>query len=110
MKNSIECCGRLLVSLNKKNAGKFDAIQRRCHRIVCGNNCNCDLFPSLTERRISQSLKLFNALRFGDHILHYMSPDFSSVTGRLIVPFSRSERRMSFFIIACILILNNLRM
>ena len=61
----------VFVGLNGSNSEKLEKIRRRCRKIICGNECECDDFTELRLRRRFLSLKCFNNILFKeDHILH----------------------------------------
>jgi len=51
----------LFVGLGKRDSNLLERFLRRCHKIICGVNCELDCFPSLSERRESKALKVFHS-------------------------------------------------
>ena len=101
----LEYCSPLMVGMLGRDASILDRIQRRAHRLICGESCDdCDFFPDLRSRRTSAAVKLLNAAKNPTHPLHDLYPAVSS-SGRLILPHvSTSRRRNSFFPFTTILI------
>lgn len=80
---------------------KFEKVQRRCHRLICGlepgSECPCGKFEVLHSRREKATLKLFCKALSSDHVLHSLIPKRSSRSSRLIQPQSVFSRfRYSF--------------
>ena len=100
----------LFIGVNKRNSDKIEKIRKRCHRIVCGCDCPCSLFPSLSERRLSRALVTFSAMLNPSHLLNSLCPNFLTHSRMRFVqiPFSRTERRLRSFIPKCSLLYNEL--
>lgn len=96
----------LFIGMKKKNKRKMNLIRNRCHRIVCGNECHCDDFENLDERRERLALKTFVKMLDKNHILHNIMPQPLPSGKRLSVPFCHTERRKSSFIPMCTLLYN----
>ena len=64
----------LFIGMNLKEQDKLEKVRKRCHRIICGFNCNCDLFTTLRERRNTQAMKVFQQMTQSEHILHHLIP------------------------------------
>lgn len=101
----------LLIGLNRKNTEKLEKVQRRCHRIICGTECHCDLFTPLSDRRQQQALKTFLAMRYPEHLLYHLIPQSLSRSCRshvFILPFSRTSLRLCSFVPMCLALVNSL--
>ena len=80
---------------------RLERLQRRFHRIMCGNDCTADCLPLLEDRRHAQAMAFLNKTMNTAHILHKHLPDMSS-SGRFILPARRTTRRCnSYFLLAC---------
>ena len=104
---ALEYNSPLLVGINNKNNEKLERIGRRCHRIICGSDCDCDLFENLRERRIRQALKKFKKMTNPDHILHHLLPRRLPRTNHFAIPFMTTQRRVNSFIPYCSILFNN---
>ena len=101
----IDYCAPLFIGLNQKNCNILNAIQRKFHNIVCFYNCHCNIFPDISARRTSFSVKLFNrAHSDSSHLLHCIIPKKRTF---FIQPHSKSEIRKRSFIPFITEIVNN---
>ena len=96
----------LLVGLNQKNNAKLEKIRKRCHRIICGAHCRCDVFECLSARRDKTALKVFQKLLSPSCLIHYLTPPFLRSSKRLDVPVQCTSRRSSSFIPYCVNLFN----
>ena len=104
----IEYTGPLIVTLPQNLAAKYNKIQPRAHRIICGFDCDNFCLPSLVNRRINYSIKLFNkALEDSSHILHDITPPYGHTGNRSVLFQCKSQRHLNSFIPACTIIFNN---
>jgi len=103
----LEYCGPIFLGLSMDNSQKLEKVQRRSHKIICGSHCDCGNFRTLLDRRESQALKCFIAMREEHHILHYLFPHYLPSGQRLSYPFCRTSRRASSFVPTCIRLLNS---
>jgi ribonuclease P/MRP protein subunit RPP40 len=72
----LEYCAPLFVGLNRKNCDVINSIQRRFHNIICGFNCDCNIFPNIHARRQNFAVKLFlNAHSDDNHVLNCIIPN-----------------------------------
>jgi len=95
----------LFVGLNKKNNAMLERINKRCHRIICGLDCNCDSFPPMSERRLKQATKFFNKIMSPENISHHLVPHRLPRT-HLFIEYIRTDRRAKSFIPFCSLLHN----
>ena len=98
LRSVLEYCAPLFVSLASVDSNRIDRIQRRFHRLLCGEGCNCLILPSLSDRRDVISFNFFRKLLKSNHVLHYLLPPISP-TGRFILPLRRTVRRSKSFIL-----------
>ena len=96
----------VFVGLNTRNNCKLNKLQRRCHRIICGKGCSCDLFPNLESRRDDLAMKVFHKMMQPAHQLNSLMPLFLPSGKRLSFPFCNTLRRKSSFIPMCTLRFN----
>jgi len=96
----------LFVGLNKKNAQKLERIRKRCHRIVCGSDCDCDDFPSLHERRQEQAMRTFSTIMHTDNISHCLLPNHLPRTNLFRHEYMKTNRRANSFIPHCVTLWN----
>ena len=97
----------IFIGMNRKNKRKLELVRKRCHRIICGNDCRCDALESLDSRRERIAIKLFLKSMRCDSIIRDIMPDFLPSSRRLRLPFSLTQRRSSSFIPSCTAIYNN---
>lgn len=109
--SKLEYNSPLLIGLNSKNSEKLEKVQRRCHRIICGNECQCEHFTPLIDRRKQQALKTFTAMLQPNHLLHHLMPQRLSRSCRshtFILSFSRTSLRLLSFIPMCTMLVNRM--
>ena len=86
--------GRLPLKLSSK----FERFQKRAHRLTCGPNCECDLFPSVSSKLQEAALQLLLSAEINHaHPLHDSVPHRLPATNRLSVPLCRTNRRLNSF-------------
>ena len=100
--STLEYNAPLLIGINKKNSERLEKVRRRCHRIICGIECDCDRFTPLAIRREHLALKAFKGIiDYSDNQLHHLAPSHLTqprLSRKLLVPYCRTEtRRASFF-------------
>ena len=97
----------LFVGINNKNSTVLEKIRKRCHRIICGMDCHCEILPSISTRRRNRALKVFKGI-FNDegNLLHHICPVFLPHARRLLVPYSRTTLRASSFFPHCTVLFN----
>ena len=82
----IEYNSPLMVGMSSKNDSKLDYIRKRCHRIICGLDCRCSDFTSISERRKVRAMKYF------DRLIRIIYRIAYSLTGFLILNTFSSKR------------------
>ena len=108
IRSLMEYCAPLFVSLSARNTNLFRKMQRRAHRIICDQECLCEILQDLSNRRQSAAIKLLRKIAICDeHPLHFLCPHSSERSGRLLHPPARTSRRLrSFFPATCVLMNN----
>ena len=91
----------LLVGINVKDSNRLERLQKRCHIIICGPECQCGEFQNLSERRKTRAMKVFSLMMHPDHISHPLLPRRLPHSGHLLVEPSRSSRRTKSFVPFC---------
>ena len=104
----LEYNSALFTSMTAESKGKLDKLRKRCHRIICGQNCTCTDFPSLDDRRLDQTFKVFTNMQAHDHILHHLVPHKLPRTNHFFIEHRRSELRARSFIPFCCVRCNSL--
>ena len=93
----IEYCSPLMVGMLSKDKSLVNRINNRVHRFVCGQECDCKLFPDLQSRRYAASSRLLHKISSSpQHLLHRMCPP-KTIRGRYIVPPIKTVRRRNSF-------------
>ena len=86
--------GRLPLKL----LSKLERFQKRAHRLICGHDCTCDLFPSVSSKLEEAALQLLLSSESNHaHPLHKLVPHRLPASNRLSVPMSFTNRRLSSF-------------
>ena len=98
----------LLIGMTKENSNTLEKIRKRCHRIICGSDCDCDCLPPLSNRRETQAMKTFKQMLSSDHICHSLIPHILPRTQHFFIPYTRTERRLRSFVPALCLRWNSL--
>ena len=101
IRSRLEYCSAVFVGLSTTESDRLDKIQKRCHKIICGEGCDCEL-PALRKRRETIALKIFCDMQHPDHILHQLFPAFLPHGKRLAYPLVKTNRRTKSFIPFCI--------
>ena len=94
----LEYCAPVMGGMTAKNSEKIEKLRRRCHRIICGNECKCELLPPISERRLEQASRLFIKLTDPTHILNHLIPDTLPRTKHYIIEATHTDRRQRSFI------------
>ena len=97
----LEYNSALFTGLTADNRKTLEKIRKRCHRIICDSNCECLDFPTLSDRRSQQTLKVFNKMLNKNHILHHLIPHRLPRTQHFFIEHLRSELRARSFIPFC---------
>lgn len=98
VRSVLEYNSPLFVGMNKGNTKILERVQKRCHRIICSNDCTSGCLEPLTQRRTNQAIKVFQSTLNQSHILHHLSPQVLQRTSALSIPFCLTQRRaLSFF-------------
>ena len=89
----------VFVSLPSKLLSKLERFQKRAHKIICGSDCSCDLFPPVSSRFSEAAVRLLLISEANpSHPLHSYVPRRLPASNRLAMPFCASSRRLlSFF-------------
>ena len=98
----------LVVGMNKKNKRKLNLVQKRCHRIICGNDCRCEAFTNLDNRREALAMKIFLKMMNPNNLLNNIAPQFLPSSRRLRIPTCVTNRRLASFVPFCTLMYNKL--
>ena len=102
----IEYNSPLMVGMSSKNDSKLDYIRKRCHRIICGLDCRCSDFTSISERRKVRAMKYFDRLMNPDNISHCLLPHRLPHTQHFFFEAVRTTRRLKSFVPFCVLTYN----
>ena len=107
MRSIMEYAAPLFVGLSEKDSKKFQMLQNRFHRILCGKDCRNHCLSLLADRRKYLTLKLFDEVsRRNGHILKkHLFP--TSTRGRVILPSIRTTRRLKSFAIQAAMFAND---
>jgi hypothetical protein len=74
---------------------KLEQFHNRAHRIICGKDCSCNRFPSLSSLRWKRSLKFLKKCElFPMHPLHHDVPPRMSKTFHFRLPHIGTSRRL----------------
>ena len=103
----IEYNAPLFTSLSTENNKRLERIRKRCHHIICGLHCNCDDFPTLITRRLTQTMKTFSLMQNPHHIIHSLLPHILPRSKHYFLEPIRTERRRLSFIPYCCIQRNN---
>ena len=95
----LEYNSALFTGLTVDNENTLENLRKRCHHIICDQNCDCPDFHTLTDRRSLQILKVFNQMQNPHHILHHLLPHRLPRTQHFFIEYMRSEMRARSFII-----------
>ena len=104
--SALEYCCPLYIGLDAHNAKTIESIRKQCHRIICGKDCECEQFEEISKRRRRQALLFFEGMKSKSNLLHNVFPQTHAASGKLVMPYCRTERRLSSFIPQCIILSN----
>ena len=113
IRSVLEYAAPIFMALPKNISEKIERIQRRAHRIICGDHCtNCSL-PTLADRRVILGTRLFNKIiNSGDeHPIAGLLSSFYSTQCRntkFIMPVINNNTYKNTFVIQNIFIHNNI--
>ena len=91
----------VFVGLNDCNNKKIEKIRKRCHRIICGLDCSCDLLTPVKGRRQRKAMKIFTKMLNSDHLLHHLTPHRLPRSGKMFIEPIKTDRRAQSFIPYC---------
>jgi len=96
--STLEYCAPVMVGMNKKNAEKLEKVRRRCHRVICGSECECAMLEKLSKRRLQQATKLFQTMIAPDNLLNDLIPHQLPHSRHYIIHPIRTSSRLHSFI------------
>ena len=97
VRSVIEYCSPLFLGMTSTDKQRLERLQKRFHKMLCGQYCDAECLISLEDRRMQLSLKFLQKMNDKNHILHHELPPLSS-TGRFILPPRCTNRRSRSFI------------
>jgi hypothetical protein len=103
----LEYCAPLFIGLDAQNSKRIEKVRKQCHRIICGIHCECSLFENISNRRLRQALRFFQNMKSPCSALHHLFPKTLPSSGKLAMPFCRTQRRLNSFLPQCIILYNN---
>jgi hypothetical protein len=107
VRSLMEYCSPLFSKPSVRNCDLLTKLQKRAHRIICHQDCRCDIFENLNMRRRVASIKFFNSVvNNPNHPLHFLCPPRSSRSARFLQPVARTSRRLNSFFPATVLRVN----
>ena len=100
----------LFMGLNEKLSKRLQRIDRRAHRIICGDTSTCLCTKdSIKKRRLNISVKCFKKMeRNANHLLHSLVPKIHRNSRKYDVQYCRTLKCQSSFIPAVTSLLNSL--
>ena len=107
IRSRLEYCNAVFVGLSIRESAQLEKVQQRCHRIICGRGCDCDL-PTLLTRRINMATKIFKDMSYTHHILHDMYPSLLPHGKRFALTHARTNRRLNSFVPYCSRLCNSI--
>ena len=91
----------LLIGISKKNSDKLDMIRKRCHRIICGSDCDCKDFQTISSRRLHQSMTTFSRIQSPTHLLNSLIPHVLPRSRQYFLEPINTSRRLHSFVPFC---------
>lgn len=88
----------LMVGMSSKNNSKLERVNRRCHRIICGCDCDCEVFTPMSERRLEKAADFFAKIMNPANISHNLLPHRLPRTHKFFVDYMRTTQRLRSFI------------
>ena len=107
VRSCIEYASPLLIGLSAENSRKLERVQKRFHRLLCGNECREECLQPLSVRRLLAAQKLFLQSMDSTSVLHHLVPT-QSRTGRFVLPATSMSLRLKSFFPATLLYLNSI--
>lgn len=105
----LEYSSPVMVGMSTKNANALEKVRKRCHRLICGADCQCDAFTCLRDRRDHHALKLFTSItKDTQNLLYPIVPNRLPRSQRFAFEFCRTSRRLKSFVPYCIELANRL--
>ena len=99
--STIEYNAPLFTGMSRKNNERLERIRKRCNNIICGFHCDCDDFPTLSARRLTQAMKVFSHMQNPQYLIHSLIPHVMSFSKHFYLEPMRTERRLLSFIPFC---------
>ena len=110
IRNVMENCAAVYTGAPQVLFKKYNRIQKHAHRIICGEECSCDMMKNLEDRRMNLAVKLFlNAADNKSHILNKIMPCRLKHTKKFHVPFCKTNRSGKTFIPFTAIYINNMK-
>jgi len=96
----------LFASLPQNVSQKLEKFNRRVHRLICGEACECNRFPCLSSLRVARATNFFiKCESLEDHPLHSFIPHRMRYSGHFRIPRIHSSRRHNSFLpFMCLLV------
>ena len=105
----LDYASSLYVKLPLKQERKINSVAKRCHRIICGEDCHCEKIHIPSKLREMRGIKLYKkAYNEADHSLNSLIPHKLPRTRKFFQPACISERRKRSFIPFITEVINNL--
>ena len=106
IRSKMEYCSSLFIDLNVTEKQKLNRLQKRYHRLKCGNNCSNECLEDLDKRRVKLATNLWCDMSNNEHILHALKPPILQRTSHYQVAFCNTNRRRGAFAQSMPIILN----
>ena len=88
----------LMVGMSSKNNSKLERVNTRCHRIICGCDCDCEVFTPMNERRLAKAADFFTKITNSANISHNLLPHRLPRTQKFFIEYTRTTLRLRSFI------------
>ena len=100
VRSILEYASPVFINLSASLHKKLTRIQKRAHKIICGDyKCRC--LEDLAARRDCAAARLFKKVQQENNVLHPFLPPRSARTGRFILPYCRTKRKLDTFFMSC---------
>ena len=96
--SALEYCSPVFVGVNDVNKEKIEKVRRRCHRIICGCDCQCSSFTPLWIRRNNRALVFLKQIENENDIIHCLHPRRFQRSQQLEMPTIFTKRRHNSFV------------